>query len=418
MHKTGSGQVDGLAEEAVRMRAMEQNNGQGSRVPVLWNVFRVRENGSLGTRSFFRVLTIVMLLSGAGYGQTPADNSSRIKPQAPQSSAQSSAASNGTSVEASRQSEATLDQAKSLLQRGMLIRAEMVARQFLERHADSAHGHFLLGYILFEEIHGKYLGEEKKEGASFRYNDDVGHSLAKLRDAKAKESLAEFTAGAKYHVPNAFDLKIVALDYVLLKDYIAADKWLTLSLKWAPKDAQGWYYLGRTKYSESQFPEAIEAFEQCMKLEPRNILAEYNVGLSYEGLGQSNEAIQAYQNAIAWQAQSNVKSPEPFIYLARLYLNENQPEKAVPYLVQAVALFPQVSKAHEELGRAYSVLHRLPEAQKELEKAVHLSPEKAPLRCMLGQVYRKEGMIAKAQTEFDRCAALQRTQSSVRTTME
>jgi len=400
------------------MRATGRDNGQRSRVSVFWNVFRAREKGTVGTRSFFSLLAVVMLLSSAGYGQTPADNSSRIKPRAPQSSAQSSAANKGTSVATSLPSDATLAQAKSLLQRGMLTRAEIVARQFLEEHADSADAHFLLGYILFEEIHGKYLGEEKKEGASFRYNDAVGHSLARLRDAKAKESLAEFTAGAKYHVPNAFDLKIVALDYVLLKDYISADKWLTLSLKWEPTDAQGWYYLGRTKYSESQFPEAIEAFEECLKLEPRNLLAEYNVGLSYEGLGQRDQAIQAYQNAIAWQTQSHVKSPEPFIYLARLYLDENQPEKAVPYLLQAIGVFPEVSKAHEELGRAYSALHRLSEAQKELEKAVHLSPERAPLRCMLGQVYRKEGMIAKAQAEFDRCAALQKTQSSVRATME
>lgn len=305
-----------------------------------------------------------------------------------------------------------LSEANSFLQRGMLSHAETATRKFLEQHPDSADGHFLLGYILFDELHEKYVGEERKEGDSFRYNENVGGELAKMRDAKARESLAEFSAGARYRAASAFDLKIVALDYVLLKDNPSADKWLTVSLRLNPKDAQGWFYLGRTKYSETEYPAAIEAFEQCLKLEPRNILAEYNVGLSYEGLNQKDEAIQAYQNAIEWQAQSEIKSPEPFVYLARLYMNQNQPERAVPYLVQAVAAFPQVSLAHEELGRAYSVLHRLPEAQDELEKAVKLSPEKASLRCVLGQVYQRQGMTAKAQTEFDRCSALQNTQSS------
>jgi tetratricopeptide (TPR) repeat protein len=370
------------------------------------------------TRMLFRLLTIALLLSSAAYGQTLGTNSNRTQVQGTQSNAQPSATNNGPFVDGSPDSDPALQPVKSLLQNGMLSQAEIADRQFLKVHTDSASGHFLLGYILFEEIHEKYVGQENQEGESFRYNDDVSDTLAELRDSKARESLSEFTAGAKYQAPNAFDLKIVALDYVLLKDYMSADKWLRLSLSWEPKDAQGWYYLGRTKYSESQFPEAIESFEECLKLEPKNILAEYNVGLTYQGLGQMDQAIQAYQNDIAWQSQSKVKAPEPFLYLASLYLDENHPEKAMPYLLQAVAVFPEVSKAHEELGRTYSVLHQFSDAQKELEKAVQLSPENASLRCMLGQVYRNEKMIGKAQTEFDRCAALQRSQLSVRATMK
>ena len=251
----------------------------------------------------------------------------------------------------------------------MLSEAEAALRNYLQPHADSADAHFLLGFILFRQVQEKWLEAGEKDSEALRYNSgDLSGSLAAYRDAKVRESLAEFTAGAKYHVPNAFDLKIVALDYTLLKDYIDADHWLTRSLQWDPRDAQAWYYLGRTKYSESQFPEAIEAFTQCLKLEPRNIQAENNVGLSYEALGQQDQAIQAFKNAIAWEVQSPAKDPEPFIELAHLYLSQNQPEKAVPYLSQSIAIFPRVSKAHETLGKAYSLLHRLPEAQAELEK--------------------------------------------------
>ena len=150
----------------------------------------------------------------------------------------------------------------------------------------------------------------------------------------------------------------------------------------------------------------------CLKLDPENVVAEYNVGLSYEGLNQSDEAIQAYQNAIAWESQHQLKSPAPFVALARLYLHQNQPEKAVPYLFQAAAAFPQLSLPHEELGKAYSVLHRLPEAQEQLEKAVQLSPQKASLRCLLGLIYQQEKMTANAQTEFGRCTMLRNKQSA------
>lgn len=114
-------------------------------------------------------------------------------------------------------------------------------RQTLQARPQSADAHFLLGYILFREI--------QAVGDADTYSD-FHQPDPKLRNEKASESLAQFTEGAKYHDPSAFDLKIVALDYVLLGAYTDADKWLTKSLQWDPKDSQAWYYLGRTKYNE------------------------------------------------------------------------------------------------------------------------------------------------------------------------
>ena len=305
------------------------------------------------------------------------------------------------------QTEALLPNAKDLLEKGNLPEADHDVRQFLQDHPDSADGHFLLGHILFREISAKWLEAGKSEGEALLYNTgDLSGSLMAYRDAKAKESLAEFTAGAKYHAPSALDLKTVALDYLLLKDNNDADHWLTRSLQSDPRDAQAWYYLGRIKYAKTQFLEAIEAFAQCLKLDPRNIKAETNVGLSYEALERADEAAQAFQNAITWQKETSPKDPEPFIELGHLYVNQNQPEKAVPYLTQSIVIFPLISKAHEELGKAYSLLKRFPEAQAELEKAIELTPQSPNLHCLLAPVYRKQGFDDKAKAESDRCAAL------------
>lgn len=316
-------------------------------------------------------------------------------------------------AQSSDQTETLLSNAKDLFQQGNLPEADRAIRQYLQSHPDSADGHFLLGHILFREISAKWLEEGKAEGEALLYNTgDLSGPMVSYRDAKAKESLAEFTAGAKYHAPSALDLKIVALDYLLLKDNNDADHWLTRSLQEDPRDAQAWYYLGRTKYGKGQFPEAIEAFAQCLKLEPRNTKAETNVGLSYEALERADEAAQAFQNAIAWQTASSAMDPEPFIELGHLYVNQNQPDKAVPYLTQSIAIFPKVSKAHEELGRAYSLLNKFPEAQAELEKAIELTPQAPNLHCLLAPVYRKQGLADKAKAEYDRCSALSGTHST------
>jgi hypothetical protein len=40
----------------------------------------------------------------------------------------------------------------------------------------------------------------------------------------------------RFHDPSAADLKIVALDYILLADYPDGDKWLTKMLERAPRN--------------------------------------------------------------------------------------------------------------------------------------------------------------------------------------
>ena len=265
--------------------------------------------------------------------------------------------------------------ARSLVAKGELDSADRAVRQYLDQRPNSPDGHFLLGYILF-------------------------------RAGKAQDSLPQYTEGAKYRDPGASDLKVVALDYVLLGDYADADTWLTRSLQRDSKDPQAWYYLGRTKYNENRLEEAIRAFERCLEIEPNNVKAEDNLGLSLEGLGRTEEALTAYRNAIAWQAKLLNQDPAPFIELGRLLLEQDRPEEAISYLAKAGEVGPLDFRAHEYLGKTYSRLSKLQEAQNELEKAVTLAPERASLHFMLGQAYRKRGLTEKAKLELERGAAL------------
>ena len=297
-----------------------------------------------------------------------------------------------------------LAKAESLMEKGQLKEAEVVVRQNLKMAPDSPAAHFLLGYILYREIQAEAKQTDPNPNAVYTKPTKF---LIELSEKKAKESLTEFTAGARYRTPSAFDLKIVAMDYVLLGDSIDADKWLTQSLQWNPTDSDGWYQLGRTKYNENRFTEAIDAFKKCLAIDPTNVKAEENLGLSYAGLGDDPDAIKAYQTAIDWQVSSVTKDVEAYLGLGTLLLDQNRPKDAIPVLIQATQIARSVSRSHELLGKAYLQIQELLKAQTELEEAVNLSPETARLHYMLGQVYKKEGLTAKAKAEFDRCAALQ-----------
>jgi len=326
-------------------------------------------------------------------------------------------------AQSAAQAEDLLSDAKSLFQQNKFSEADRAVRQYLKDHPNSDQGHFLFGHILFREIQAHAMLEAQFQSqahgpmGSARTMGSTPLPTPDLAPAQelAKASLAEFTAGARFHEPSAADLKTVALDYVLLVDYPDADKWLTKMLEWAPNDSEGWYYLGRTKYNENRFAQAIDAFQKCLKLDPQNVKAEDNLGLSFAGLGRNDEASAAYKQAIAWQAQLLGKNPGPYIDLGSLLIDENRLQDAVSFLLQALEIAPRDSRAHELLGKAYTRTQEFPKAQAELEQAIELSPQTPNLHCMLAPVYRKQGLAEKAKGEYDRCAALTGTHSTPET---
>jgi Flp pilus assembly protein TadD len=166
----------------------------------------------------------------------------------------------------------------------------------------------------------------------------------------------------------------------------------------------------------------VSAFQQCLKLVPKDARAEDNLGLAYQGLNRIPDAITAFQTAIEWQKASPLQNPEPFIDLGALLLDQNRPKEAVSYLLQALAISPEAYRSqgmaeleprvHEHLAKAYSRLNEMARAQTELEKAVALSPNDAHLHYLLGQVYRREGLADKAKAELDHYTAMADAQNT------
>ena len=157
--------------------------------------------------------------------------------------------------------------------------------------------------------------------------------------------------------------------------YPDADKWYTQAVEWNPGDSLGWYYLGRTKYNENRFEEAIAAFERCLKIDPKNVKAEDNLGLSYAGLNRTEEAIAAYKNAIAWQAGAAVKDSGPFLDLGTLLVDNNRVDEAIPHLLDAARISPDDFRIRRELGKAYEHVNDLTRRGMNWRRPRHLLPK-------------------------------------------
>jgi len=278
----------------------------------------------------------------------------------------------------------TLQDAQKLIDAGKFNQADAELRLFLGTEQHSAAAHTMLAYSL-------------------------------LRLNKPKDSLAEYTQAAAIEPPTAVDLQNVAKDYVLLDDLVDAEHWMLIAVRDNERDPEAWYGLGRIRYSLQRFQEAADCFQQALVLAPRNVKAENNLGLAFEGLNRTDDAVAAYRLAIEWQQKEEHPSAQPLLNLGIILVHQGKLQEAEALLSKAVAIEPRDPGIREQLGHLYLQLNLLQESQQQFEEAISLKPENPSLHFMLGKVYHQEGLEQKAKAEFARSAELSGYHSSPET---
>jgi tetratricopeptide (TPR) repeat protein len=275
--------------------------------------------------------------------------------------------------------DALLFRGKCLVNLGQFVEAETTLRAYISGHPQSEDAAYLLADTYF-------------------------------RENKPKQSLEQFTAAAKLKTPTAEDLKIVSLDYVLLNDYRDAGNYLEEALKMDPANTEVRYHLGRVRYQQNQFDQAIAAFKEVLKSDPGNMKAQDNLGLSLEAENQLDPAIAEYRKAIASDEAATIHSEQPYLNLGALLNKANKSDEASVLLGKAKEIDPKSSKIRYELGKAYFDLNRFEDARREVQEAVQLDNKNAPAHYLLGRVYQRTGKSDFAAKEFKLTDELMRAQ--------
>ena len=278
-------------------------------------------------------------------------------------------------------SDALLFEGKSLANVNRFAEAETVLRQYWSQHPQSSDALYMLGFVL-------------------------------NREGKPKESLNIYTQAARLSTPKSDDLKVVAMDYVMLNDYPDATRWMKQAVAFDPKNEEAWYGLGRCYYTQSAFPNAEQAFSRALALDPKDVKAATNLALTLEMRNRPKDADKQYREAIAL-ADAEPRTDEwPYLDYASFLLDQARAAEAVPLLRRAVAINPKCADCHGKLGRALEATGEPKQAVTELERAVALSPKDPKLHYALGRAYRAAGMTAKAKEELAMTAKLYGTKDS------
>jgi tetratricopeptide (TPR) repeat protein len=145
----------------------------------------------------------------------------------------------------------------------------------------------------------------------------------------------------------------------------------------AKREAQSLVDKGKELYKDDRDEQAIEAFQQAIRLQPDLAEAHLRLGMAYAALEKKNEAEDSYKKAIELYkkiVQSNPKDAEGFFNLGEAYSFLHQDEEAARAFRQASHLQPNDEEAYYQLGMSETKLAHYPEATAAFQKALDLDP--------------------------------------------
>jgi tetratricopeptide (TPR) repeat protein len=225
----------------------------------------------------------------------------------------------------------------------------------------------------------------RKQAHDAAEHGDLEQALALLMDAR---KLDQGDADVQY------EFGMVALRMSLYSDAIDA---FNQVLKLRPDDAAALYGLGRAKMSVSRFDDAQQAFERYVQRRPMDASGHYALGFTYQALQRTSDARAEYERSIAIQPQQT----ESGFQLGLMELEEGNARGAAARFEQVLKRAPQHAGALTGMGRVKFQEKDFAGAASLFEKATASNPELREAHYYLGLADARLGRKEESQKELE-----------------
>jgi Flp pilus assembly protein TadD len=162
------------------------------------------------------------------------------------------------------------------------------------------------------------------------------------------------------------------------------------------------YNLGLALDKKGQLAEAIEQFQETIRLKPDHAQALNNLGIALARKGQINEAIPLLQEAIRLKPDN----AEAHYNLGIVLAGNGQTDAAIRQFQEALRLKPDDPDAHNNLGNALGEKGQADAAIRQFQEALRLKPDDAETHNNLGIALARKGQIDAAIRQFQEALRL------------
>lgn len=160
-----------------------------------------------------------------------------------------------------------------------------------------------------------------------------------------------------------------------------------------PDNARAWQLCGVSHAQQSAFLEALECFQNATRLHPSNAVYHYNLARAYKALGQLDNALTSYRQAIANKADFL----EARLNLANVLIDQGDNEKAIVCFRELLEMFPDASDSHYNFANLLQDTGNFDESIEHYRSAIELNPGQSAARENLGRALTDAGRLEEAQ---------------------
>jgi len=175
-------------------------------------------------------------------------------------------------------------------------------------------------------------------------------------------------------------------------DYAEAVAALERSTSMALNSFRGYFYLGLARIGDRRYPEALQALDVALDLDPGHLQSHIAAGDAHLKMGDLPESRASYFRGLKLRPEYAAALDG----LARVYEAEADEQQAVVYFRRAIASNRGYAAAYTHLGDLYLRNEQFREAVELLEEAVSIRPDFAQGLNRLAQAYGRLGLENEA----------------------
>ncbi|NVO01281.1 MAG: caspase family protein [Bacteroidetes bacterium] len=199
------------------------------------------------------------------------------------------------------------------------------------------------------------------------------------------------------HLVGAYNIGLIPIEEKISEDWLV---YCNRAISYEPENPIAYYFLGKYKYVNNKFEEAITNYRKALSLAPTWSWPMISLVGPYRKLNQMENAILLAQNAISHDS----KRKDYYFFLTSLYIETNQLDKVNPLINFLDSLCSSDKDAYNMgvLGSYYinyPILKNREKAKSFYEKSIDMKPIKE-ICFSLGNIYKEENNKEKSDLYF------------------